>query len=648
MLSLLQFADLELDIGRYELRRNGNVVKLERIPMDLLIFLVDQRDRLITREEIIQRIWGKDVFLDTENAINTAIRKIRQALRDDPAEPCLLETVPGKGYRFIGEVTAVDRALAVRARPGESSSRVSPALPDAGLPVARAAPTRLHRWRPWAALSGALLAVLGTWLWFRRSVPPVSEASIDSIAVLPLENLTGDPAQEYFADGMTDALITDLAQIRSLRVISRTSIMRYKHTHKSLPEIAKELDVNGIVEGSVVRSGNRVRITSQLIRGPTDQHLWANSYEGDASDILRLQSEVSQAIAGQIRAVLTPEERTRLSGNHAVNSEAYELYLEGQYYWQQTTPQSTKKAIERFQQALQKDPNSALAYAGMADAYNMSSVIGAFSPEQSFPQAKAAATRALELDPALADAHIALGLEKAHYEFDRSGAEKEFLAAISLSPNSALAHRFYALSYLTPNGQHQQAIAEARKAAELDPLSPGILSSVALVYKYAGDYDQSVRQFQHALEINPNHGRTHLLFASLLADLDRYPESIAEFEKGEILMGTSPSKAASHAEALRSGFQAGGARSFWQQYVELGLKTMNEPDQYWFGETDIAKGYARLGNRDLAFKWLEVAYRERQGIPLSTLDCNAAFRSLRGDPRYDDLLKRLRLPKQSS
>lgn len=655
MPSLFHFAGHELDLPRYELRRDGQAIKLERIPMDLLVFLVEHRGRLVTREEIIDRIWGKEVFLDTENGINTAVRKVRQVLKDDPAKPQFLETVPGKGYRFIAQVTVEDKEVSGL-----------PANSDAGGPFQRRSESRLvseadveitapstetrplgARWLIIATsvLTAVLLVGLGLAIRAGHLLPTSSPPKISSLAVLPLENLSGDPSQEYFADGMTDALITDLAQISSLRVISRTSAMRYKGARKPLPEIAHELGVDGIVEGTVMRSGKRVRITSQLIYAPADQHLWARSYERDVDDILTLQSDVALAIAGEVRTVLSPPQRTHLASLRRVDPEAYDLYLQGDYHLNQWTAAGVEKSLQYFQRAVEKDPSFAQAYLGLALAYNRAGFAGALPSKESFPKAKEAATQALVLDPLLAEAHAALAVVKARYEFDLPGAENEFLRAIELNPNSAIAHRSYSRAYLSSMKRHRDAIDEMKKAVELDPLSPETHYFLAGAYDSAGEFDRAVEEFRNVIEMDPNYGQNRLQFAHLLADLGRFEESIAEFEKGETLVGTNPDKAAQHATALRHAFQTRGAEGYWQESLSLGLHTMNESDQYWLNTPiHIAEAYARLGEKDKAFKWLERAYQDRDGIRLGFVNSNDGFNKLHGDPRYSDLLRRVGLP----
>ena len=680
----LRFGDFELDVAGYELSRQGRSIKLERIPMELLLLLVERRGQLVARDDILEKLWGKDVFLDVDNSINTAISKIRVALKDNPEDPAFIKTIPGKGYRFIASITVLLEGRAASAQSavlehsgdgpkGETANRLERNNPeltqgvksilspvaaslDGPPPAADTSADRLvsgirsrpRIWWLWPSALGLILAAgLAGWNWrdsLRRVMRPSPPPVIHSLAVLPLENLTGDSSQEFFADGMTDALITDLAQIGALRVISRTSIMRYKGTRKPLPEIARELGVDGIVEGTVVRSAGRIRITSQLIYAPADQHVWAHSYERDIGDLVALQGEVAQAIAGEVRVALTPEQRTRLNARVSTNPDAYEAYLRGRYYWNLRTPAAIRKSIEFFQQAVEKDRDFSLAYAGLADAYNFGNILGVMTPTESAPEAKAAATQALVLDPQLAEAHSALGLVKSHYDFDFPGAQREFLTALELNPNYANAHLFYAGAYLTPMGRHEDAIAEMKKALELDPLSLPLNNMMANTYLWAGDYEKSLQQFRHTIEMDPTFPLVHMFFANLLEEMGKYDEAIMETQRGELLFGASPERARAQAAEFQKALQVGGPHLYWQENLELTLKDHEQAGTHYFTAIDVADAYARAGDKENAFKWLKKSYEDREGQAITLLRWLPAFKNLQSDPRFPDLLKQMGLP----
>src|SRR5713226_181721 len=646
----LKFGDFELDVVGYELRRSGRAVKLERIPMELLLLLVDRRGQLVTRDEILEKLWGKDTFLDADNSINTAISKIHVVLKDDPENPAFIKTVSGKGYRFIASIPSLPDGKDALGSPvdGVYGALGSTVAEESALEFeSQALSLPLLFFFSSATASLVLAAALAAWSWrdsLKRIVSPRPSPVIRSLAVLPLENLTGDASQEYFADSMTDALITDLAQIGTLRVISRTSIMRYKGMRKPLPEIARELGVDGIVEGTVVRSASRIRITSQLIYAPSDQHLWARSYESDLSDIVTLQGEVAQAIAGQVRAALTPEERSHLAKRPTDSSEAYQLYLQGRYSWNQRTPRGVKKSIDFFQQAVEKDPNFALAYAGLADAYNFSNILGVLAPKESSPQAEAASVKALLLDPQLGEAHTALGLVRSHFYFDFLGAQREFLKAFVLNPNYANAHLFYAGAYLTPMGRHEEAIAEMKKALEVDPLSLPLNNMMGETYLWSGDYQKALQQFQRTIDLEPTFPLAHFFYAGLLTETGRYEEAIKENQTGELLLGTSPEAAGALAAEFQKALQAGGPKSYWQKNLEITLKEYKRAGTGYFSAIGVASAYARVGDKENAFKWLDKSFQDREGQDITLVRWLPDFKSLHTDPRFADLLRRMGLP----
>jgi TolB-like protein/DNA-binding winged helix-turn-helix (wHTH) protein/Tfp pilus assembly protein PilF len=626
---------LELDRNSYELRRAGRALKLERIPLDILFLLVGRRGQLVTREDIIGKIWGKDVFLDTDSSINGAIRKIRQALKDDPENPVFVQTVTGKGYRFIAEVTETE----VPSEEGggkklESSNTIAQersALLATG-PERRAA---LTSWTWVASLAVVLAVVLAAGIYglhLRARSQPASEHRV-MLAVLPFANLSNDPEQEYFSDGLTEETITDLGELNPERlgVIARTSAAAYKHTNKTIAQIGRELGVDYILEGSVRREGGSARITAQLIRVKDQVHLWAHNYDRETGGLLALQNELGRAIAQQVQVRLTTLYGVRLVNKYAPNPEAYELYLKGRFYLRQRTFDAMDKSVEYFQRSIEKDPGFALAYAGLADSY-LARATGA--PQEFDPKAKAAASRALELDDDLAEAHAALGAEKADFEYDWQGAELEFKRALALDPNDADAHYRYAWTYLTPLGKSDQAISEMKRALELDPFSRMDNTVFGLTYFYARKYDQAEEQFKKAIELNPDFFVTYYHFAWLYSQMGRYQNAISEFTKGRLLSEDDGvvKSAASSDVALKKAFAAKGATGFWQQL----LKSRE------IGEFDTPQVYARLGDKERALRGLERNYEERATLG-TLLNVDPAFDSLHSDQRFEDLVRRMGL-----
>jgi TolB-like protein/Flp pilus assembly protein TadD len=451
------------------------------------------------------------------------------------------------------------------------------------------------------------------------------------LAVLPLDNLSGDASQDYFADGMTDELITDLAQIRALRVISRTSVMAYKHARKPLPEIARELNVDAVVEGTVLRSGEQVRITAQLIQAPADKHLWAESYEGNLRDTLALQKEVASAIAKQIRIELTPQEQAVLKKSSLVNPEAYESYLKGRYFWNKRTADGFKVALAYFNQAIEEDPKYAPAYAGLADSYDLLGdwEYGVLAPNEAYPKAKAAAIKALELDNALSEAHTSLAFSMDVFDWDWDSADREYRRAIELNPGYATAHHWYA-DHLSEMGRNSEAIAEMRKAEHLDPLSLIISADMAGILLVAHLNDEAIQQSRKTVDMDPNFAIAHLELGQAFVQKHSYNEAIAEFKKAIELSGGSIPCASNLAYAYAISNKRNEAVKILND-----LKTRSTRNA-----SEIALIYVGLGENDQAMKWLGKAYEEHFN---PSILLRPAFDPLRSDPRFQNLVHRIGL-----
>jgi TolB-like protein/DNA-binding winged helix-turn-helix (wHTH) protein/lipoprotein NlpI len=613
----LRFRDYQLDPDGFELCRSGHRLRLERKPMELLILLAENQGRLVKREEIIEKIWGKDFFFDAENGINNAIRKIRSALNDNAEHPLFVETSLGKGYRFIAPM---ERVL----EPASSPAPEQTVIPRE--------PTGFRWGRTWVPALGVMTLIAAAFAFnvagirsrvFARSVPP-----IHAIAVLPLENLSGDQAQDYFADGMTDALITDLAQISSLRVISRTSAMHYKGSHQPLPEIAKELNVDAVVEGSVIRSGNRVRITAQLVDARSHRHLWAETYDRNLRDVLALQSDVANAIAKQVQAQMTPAEKAKTTTVRQPDPETYQLYLEGLFYWNKGTVQSASRSREYFQKAIEREPGYARAWVGLGFAYNLMG---------DFARGKEAAKKAVALDDTNGEAHAVLAFATLQNDWDWSLAQREFQRAIELDPNNARAHHAYAV-YLSSLRRFDEARAEMQRALELDPLAPLANANLGAIYWSSHDFEQAIQQMKRALEIDPNYADAHEGLGLVYESAGRYNQASAEFEKYRALSGNILQFKArvAHLYALQ------GRRADALRLVEE-VKAAHKPgDRLSY---PIAWVYVALGDKDRAFRWLESLYTEHAD-DLVDLNDDPPLEPLHSDPRFQDLARRVGLPTQ--
>jgi TolB-like protein/Tfp pilus assembly protein PilF len=483
------------------------------------------------------------------------------------------------------------------------------------------------------AVPGMLILAALVYVFLFRS-PTVVAPEIKSLAVLPLENLSRDPEQEYFAQGMTDELITSLAKISALRVISRTSVMRYKGTHKPLPEIARELNVDGVIEGSILQSGDRVRITAKLIQAKTDRHLWAKSYERDQRDVLALQDDVARAIANEIKVKLTPQEQARLTSARPVNPEAHEAYLKGRYEWNTRTEEGLKKSLRYFEQGLAVEPSYAAAYSGLADSYMVLWNNGFLGPDECIPKARAAALKAIEIDDNLAEAHTSLAWLMGNYDWNWIASEREYRRAIELNPSYATAHHWYALQ-LANMGRHAEAIEEIRKARQLDPLSPRINANVGGNLYQARQYDQALEELNKALELNPNDPLAHGLLGFVYLQKGKNQEAIAELLRANQLIGDKGGLPAALAQVYAFAGERDQARKMLEKLETQAKRTYVPPSQ-------IGLIYAALGERQQAFAWLERAYEQHDSL-LLVLKGDARFDPLRSDPRFEDLLRRVGL-----
>jgi TolB-like protein/DNA-binding winged helix-turn-helix (wHTH) protein len=624
---MVRFGVFELDLIAGELRRNGRKIKLQEQPFEILSLLLEHPGEVVTQEQIIAKLWADGTVVEYEHSIRTAVKKLRQALSDEADTPRYVETLPRRGYRFIALVNGADVAASVKEtrRGGEM-------------------PTR-SRWFHWTTAILSLVALASTLFTlnaFRvrdRLLGSTSVPRIQSLAVLPLTNLSGDPAQEYFSDGMTDALITELAEIGSLKVISRTSSMRYKQTKKSLAEIARELNVDGIVEGTVQRSGDRVRITAQLIYGPTDKHLWAASYERNLDDVFVLEGDVAGDVAHQVQARVTTQNEAPVPASptppQQVNLKALEAYLQGNYHLNRFSrgsgDEEKRRANVYFQQAIDADPRFALAYNGMAKAhYDLLRSSG-----EDVASARRAAGRAVELDPTLSDAWTTLGNLKFERDWDWAGAEQDYRRAIALNPNYADAHDEFS-DLLHATGRLDEGWKESQIAQELDPLN----DHLSKAFEWRGQYDRAIEVLVGMIRSHPEDGFLHLTLYQCYGRKGMYKESVQELEKAATLFGLPEAAASVHRSFAAGGYPA--AMREWAMELEHWAATRQV-----FAPFGIAEGYAAAGDKDRAFYWLERAYKDREMSGIDTLPylgMSPLLEPLRSDPRYKDLLRRVGLP----
>jgi TolB-like protein/DNA-binding winged helix-turn-helix (wHTH) protein/Flp pilus assembly protein TadD len=628
----LRFGVFEVDLRTGELTKRGLRVRLQDQPFQVLATLLEKPGELVTREELRRRIWPSTV-VDFDHGLNKSISKIREALGDSAENSRFIETIGRRGYRFLADVAVFESSDKQLKTAPEALTRPGDGGPN-GFTQIGSLKTRSPPSLAWL-LGFCLALVLGAAFLGVLFPRDHSSPKIRSLAVLPLENLSGDASQDYFAEGMTDDLITQLGQISALRVISRTSVMTYKSVRKALPEVARELNVEAVVEGTVLRSGDRVRISAQLIQVPADKQLWAQIYEGDLSDTLALQNRVARAIVEQIEATLNQQERAALEKSNTVNPDAYEAYLKGRYFWNKRTGEGLQKAIDYFNRAIDKDPNYPQAYVGLADTYALAGdwEYGILSAQDAFSRAKAAATHALNLDDNLGEAHTSLAFAFDLYDWDWEAAENHYKRAIALNPGYATAHHWYAW-HLMVMGRTAEGIAELRKAQSLDPLSLIISADLADALCIAHRYEESVQQSRKTLEMDPNFAMAHYQLGQAFQQMHLQSASIAELQKAvELSRGNTAFES-----NLAYAYAVSGRK---EEAIRIAKDLESEQGRSSVADSNIAMIYVGLGNNDQAMIWLNKAYQARFN---PSILLRPAFDPLRSDPRFQDLLSRIGLP----
>ncbi|MBB5343844.1 winged helix-turn-helix domain-containing protein [Tunturibacter empetritectus] len=649
---IVRFGLFEVDLEACELRKKGLRIKLQDQPLHILRVLIERPGEIVSREELRHRLWQPDTFVDFDHSLNTAMMRLREVLGDSSENPRFIETVPRKGYRFVAPVHHVRPDTAAGSvvtqdvnhaglPPGNESKDLYPIASDE-----TPAPATWVRKNFQISLFHALALVVALVLltaivssiFFKlRSNGIFSNASskpITSLVVLPMENLSGDKSQEYFADGMTDELIASLARISSIRVLSRTTAMEYKDSHESLGKIARDLGVDAVVEGTVLRSGDRVRITAELIQVSTDRHLWADTYESPLDDVLTLQNRVASAIVDQIRIQLTSQDKTRLASRRLVKPDAYEDFLKGLFYWNKRSREDLLKAIDYFQSATVKDPQYALAYAGLADCYGIlgAAIVGTVPTIDVAPKAEAAAMKAVELDDSLAETQTALATVQFNYKWDWKAAERGFRRAIELNPNYATAHQRYSL-YLTAMGRRSESLQEMERARSLDPLSVSMNFSLGWRLYMAREYDRALVQLNDAIEMDPSFVLPHIVLGQTYEQMGDYTKAIAELEKTAIMSHRSTPVIA----ALGHVYAVAGRPAEAHKILE---ELQSESRTGYVSPFYIALVYAGLKDESRTMEWLERAYADRSNSMVFT-DVDPRFDSLRSNPKFQNLLQRM-------
>ncbi len=640
---VVQFGTFRADFRTGELRKQGVQIKLQGKPLQLLAVLVQHPGELVTRDELRRTLWGDQTFVDFERSLNIAITKLRAALGDSADNPRFVETLPRRGYRFIAPLTVGTeqqttpassgtgemQAQSPQAKP-EAPPAMSEARPGGQRPVRRPNRRRALVIGALSVAAAATAAFAGIWVAEQRGTggPP----RVESLAVLPLENLSGDADQEFLADAVTDALITELGKIDAVRVVSRTSIIRYKGVRKALPDIGRELRVDAVVEGSVVRSGNRIRITAQLVHAASDRHLWAQAFERDMHDVLALYTDVSEAIAKEIHAKIDRSAtgvRTR-----AVDPEAWELYTRGRYFWARVSAANLEKAREYFQQAIDKQADFAMAYAGLADAYLLLAYNRVLSPLEAIPRARAAALKALELDDSLADAHVSLAGIACTFDADWSAAERGYRRAFEVNPNHATAHQWWGMT-LAGLGRHSEAASEIRRALEIDPVSLRVGKAAGTILHLARRHAEAIEQYKKTLELDPNYAPALIELGRVYTVLGRKTQALPELERAAQASNRSSSSLA----ALGYAYGVFGSRD---RALNILSELRDQSTHAYVSPEDYASVYLGLRDDDRVFQELSRAADQRLSS-LYTLKTASEFDPIRTDPRFADLLRRVHL-----
>ena len=643
----------ELDLGAYELRRDGHALKLPHIPMEVLLLLIEQRGNVVTRHQIIERIWGKEVFVDTDNSINAAIRKIRRVLKDHASEPRFVQTVTAKGYRFIAAVTetvGAPQEVAATTPPAVVSQGTSEVLEkiDQGQvslgPQDRTPATRTKRLSlRWAAvLTIAFLVLIAVEFYTRLLKYRSSSRSSNTrvmLAVLPFENLTGDASQVYFSDGMTEEMITELGRINPERlgVIARTSVMPYKQIPKPLDQVGRQLGVQYVIEGSVRRYSDNVRITAQLIRVKDQTHVWARQYDRELKNLLLVQGEIAQEIADEIQLTFGDQQQLGAPQRSAAATpttsyQAYDHYLKGRYFWNKRTPEGFQQAVNYFQKAIAEDGNYARAYAGLADTFGLMSTWNLVPQSEFMPKARSAALKALQIDNTLAEAHASLALVAENYDYDWQTAEKEFRRAIQLDPDYATAHEWYA-EHLAWQGRFNEALTESDHARQLDPLSLIIATDHGAILFYSRQYDRAIAQCRAVLDMDPRFPRARGFVFMAFVKQGKFPEALAELER-EQSPEDSPWTWATKAYLYGQWGRTAQAQHALSKFSQLPSRSHAD----WTPWALVA--YAGAGQKDQAMALLQKAYAEHSNV-VTSLKVDPSYDLLRDDPRFQELMRRI-------
>lgn len=646
---IARFGMFEADLGERRLRKNGHRIRLQDQPFQILAYLLERPGQLVSRDELKQHLWAGETFVAFDDGLNTAVKKLRGALDDSPGNPRFIETVPRVGYRFIAPVWMEERAplpVGKRVADGSAATTTDPARQlEIISPQTIPSPSSGSRSdlfsfsrRLWLWMLAGLILLAAGIVYVAGGHQPSSgpqPASIETIAVLPLQNLSGGPAQDYVADGMTDEIITDLAKLGGPKIISRTSAMQYKGTHKSIPEIARELHVGAVVEGSIEQSADRMRVRVQLIDAATDHHLWAEAYDRELRDVLQLEADLARDIAQQIQLHLTPRQQQDLTRVRPTNPQAFEDYLQGRQYWAMRSEQSLQKAVDYFKRALEEDPGDARSYAGLADCYIVLPLLYNVPAEDAYAKARAAAARAIALDPSLAQAHLANAEILLNQDWNLDAAELEFRRTLELNPSYATGHQWYG-EYLSLRGRHPEGIRELQTALALDPLSAIVHHQAGQSFQQARRYEPAIVEYRSALALNAQFSYSYEAMSWAYRRQGKYAEAIDSLRHAAPTWEPAFPGISASLENVARAFASQGKPGFLGASLEF-HRHYPRPALY------LARDWADLGDKEQTLDWLERCL-QRHDPEFLYLLTDPEFDFVRADARFQRLVSRVVKP----
>jgi TolB-like protein/DNA-binding winged helix-turn-helix (wHTH) protein/Tfp pilus assembly protein PilF len=619
----IRFAQFEIHFRAGELRKEGRRIRLQEQPFQVLTMLLERPGEMVTRAELQQKLWPADTFVDFDHGLNSAVARLREALNDSAERPKYIETVARRGYRFIGPLEQACDAHSLEPVP-QNSQETDPPLP-------------VRNWKKLAPVlaAGVVLALgAGDIFWHHPVRSQAVSKSIDSVAVLPFENAAASTDQEFLAQGITQSTIDHLSKLRNLKVISFGSVLRYRGRPGDPKQIGHDLGVHSVMTGKIDFHGDRMIVMAELVNTSDGTHIWGEQYDCKVSDIMSVQEDIAREIATKLEVRLSTQQEKVLQKRYSQDFEAYQIYLRGRYYWNRRSQEDLQRGIAYFEQAIERDPKNALAYAGLADSYFVRAISGALPTADAMPKAKAAALKALDLDDSLAEAHTSLAQVTANYEWNWDRAESEYKKAIELNPSYSTGHHYYA-TFLMAMGRHSEALEEMKKAEALDPLSPIIATFIGKAYSYAGNNNEAIKRYEKVLESDPEFQVARSFLIHSLEQAGRFDEAVAQTK----IVAAQAGHGSDAAAALGRAYRRARATGYWKEVLR---QMQRGKDPGAGSDLDIAAIYIQLGNKDRAFDLLERAYADRN-MWLMNLKVDPRFENLRSDGRYESLLSRIGL-----